>query len=73
MNYHIFYQDIANWIMQVNQMAGRYGMHSNEFWDWVMQSSVSICEKYKNNKLVLNQMVMLYLWLESVYEEGVAK
>lgn len=71
MDYKAFFTEVAEWIMQANQMAMKHGMHSDIFWKWVMDSSAAICEKYQNNKLVLNQMVMLFLWLDDVYSNGV--
>ncbi len=68
MDYKAFYAEISEWILQVNNMAIKHGLDSDVFWKWVMDSSAVICEKYKNNKLVLNQMVMLYLWLDDVYK-----
>ncbi len=73
MDYKAFYAEVADWIMQANQMAMQYGMDSEAFWKWVMDSSSVICERYKNNKLVLNQMVMLFLWLDDFYQEGVIR
>lgn len=70
MDYKAFYTEIAEWIMQANQVATTYGMNSDPFWKWVMDSTAAICEKYENNKLVKNQMVMLFFWLEDFYMEG---
>lgn len=69
MDYRAFFTEVAEWIYKVNDMATRHGMDSDEFWEWVMSSTSEISEKYKNNKLVLSQMTMLYLWLEDVYSE----
>lgn len=67
MDYKAFYAEVADWIAQANQMAVGHGMQSEAFWKWVMDSTAAICEKYKNNKLVINQMVMLFVWLEDFY------
>lgn len=70
MDYKTFYAEIAEWINQVNQNALQHGMESKEFWDWVSNSIGEIGNKYPNNKLVINQMAMLFEWLEDVYAEG---
>lgn len=69
MDYKSFYGEIADWIMQVNQVAVQHGMDSTEFWTWVSSSMGKIANKYNNNKLVQIQMVMLFSWLEDVYTE----
>lgn len=69
MDYKAFYAEIANWIMQVNEMAMKYSMESDVFWTWVSQSMGEISNKYGNNKLVVNQMSMLFMWLDDVYSD----
>ncbi|MGE7113233.1 hypothetical protein [Lysinibacillus sp. NPDC047702] len=73
MDYKAFYAEVADWIMQVNQVAVQHGMDSNEFWNWVSSSMGQIANKYNNNKLVQKQMVMLFSWLEDVYAETKSK
>lgn len=68
MNYEQFYQEVANWINQSNQYAIQYGLHSNEFWTWVLNSIGEMCNKYDNNELVKKQMIMLHDWLIDIYE-----
>lgn len=62
-----FYNEVVAWINQVNLLAGRYGIQSNEFWTWVARSIGDICEKYNNNPLVVKQMTMMYEWLDEIY------
>lgn len=69
MDYKKFFEEVADWIYKVNDMATRHGMDSKEFWDWVMKSTSEISDRYQNNKLVLSQMTMLYMWLEEVHAE----
>lgn len=73
MDYKKFYSEIADWIMQSNQAAMQYGMDSQEFWKWVMDSLAAICERYGNNSLVLEQAAMLHKWLNDFYVEGVRR
>jgi len=73
MDYKAFYAEIADWIMQVNQVAVQHSMDSTEFWNWVSSSMGKIANKYENNKLVQIQMVMLFSWLEDVYAETKSK
>lgn len=68
MDYKTFFLEVAAWIEQCNQKAVELGMQSKEFWDWVITSSGRLCKKYGNNKLVINQMVMLNEWLLDVFD-----
>jgi hypothetical protein len=54
-------------------MAMKYGMNSNDFWNWVTSSIGEIGSKYKNNQLVIRQLAMLFEWLEDIYAEGLNK
>ncbi|MGG4444529.1 hypothetical protein [Brevibacillus fortis] len=71
MDYKAFYDDVVSWINQVNQAAARYGMHTEQFWVWVADSTAAISKKYQNNRLVIKQMLMLVNWLEEVYENSI--
>lgn len=68
MDYEKFYSEIAKWIQEVNNLAMKYGIKSNEFWNWVMKSAGEMCDYYGNNELVKMQMAMLINWLEDAYE-----
>ncbi|GED34013.1 hypothetical protein P9G84_22460 [Brevibacillus centrosporus] len=68
MNYKAFFDDVLGWIHQANQIAAQYGMHSEQFWAWVADSSGKLCQKYQNHQLAIKQMLMLVEWLEGVYE-----
>lgn len=70
MDYKMFFNEVAEWIMQVNQMAMKYGMESDPFWDWVIQSTGEFGARYNNNPLVIKQMAMLFEWLDDVYAKG---
>lgn len=67
MDYKAFYAEIAEWIIQVNHMASKHGMDSDDFWKWVTNSIGEISNKYGNNKLVIKQMTMLFTWLDDIY------
>lgn len=68
MDYKAFFNEIADWIYQCNQMAMKYGMNSENFWQWVATSLGELANKYGNNPLVKNQIAMLYGWLDEVYQ-----
>ncbi|NBJ71032.1 MULTISPECIES: hypothetical protein [Clostridia] len=68
MDYQAFYTEVANWINECNNKAMAFGMHSNEFWSWVMRSTGEMSNKYGNNDLVKKQMIMLVDWLKEIYE-----
>ena len=70
MNYEAFFADIAEWINQSNQMAMQHGLKSNEFWSWVTTSMGQLSDKYGNNELVKRQMMMLWDWLQDIYEKS---
>lgn len=67
MDYRTFFNEVATWIEQCNQNAMQHSMESTAFWQWVSESIGELSKKYGNNKLVNNQLVMLFLWLEDVY------
>ena len=69
MDYKKFFDEISDWILMVNQKASEHGMQSDAFWDWVMQSSGEFGVRYKNNDLVVRQMLMLLDWLELVHKK----
>lgn len=73
MDYKKFFEEVTDWINEVNKMAIKYGMGGEEFWTWVTTSVGEMCNKYDNNKLVVNQMVMLTEWLEDIYFQSKAK
>ncbi|GEC93799.1 hypothetical protein [Brevibacillus brevis] len=70
MDYKAFYDDVVGWINQANQAAVMYGMHTEQFWAWVADSSAAISKKYRDNPLVIKQMLMLVNWLEEAYENN---
>lgn len=70
MDYRAFYNDVVDWINQVNEAAMKYGMDSTDFWQWVADSSGELCQKYQENRLVIKQMMMLVEWIEEVYENN---
>ncbi|TGA95536.1 hypothetical protein E4665_17900 [Sporolactobacillus shoreae] len=67
MDYKKFFGDVADWVLEVNNKASSLGLDSDPFWKWIMQSSAEISERYENNKLVVNQMVMLVDWVQDIY------
>lgn len=69
MDYKLFFEDVVAWIQQANQMAGKHGMGSEVFWNWVADSSGEITKKYDENPLAIKQMMMMSEWLEDVYEQ----
>jgi hypothetical protein len=73
MDYQKFFNEVVEWINQCNQMAMKYGMNSNDFWNWVTSSIGEIGSRYKNNQLVIRQLAMLYEWLEDIYAKGLNK
>lgn len=73
MDYQKFFSEVAEWIMQANQMAIKYGMGSDDFWNWVILTTSEFGIKYNNNQLVIKQMAMLYEWLDDVYAKGMNK
>ncbi|MBO0962004.1 hypothetical protein J1P26_20060 [Neobacillus sp. MM2021_6] len=70
MDYKAFYTEVAEWIMQANQMAVKNGLDSDAFWNWVTSSMGEMSKRYNNNQLVIKQMAMLYEWLDEVYAKG---
>jgi hypothetical protein len=73
MDYKQFYGEVVEWIGQANQMAVRYGIASEAFWNWVTNSTADICRRYNDNPLVIRQMMMLADWLEDAMERSESK
>lgn len=69
MDYKEFFSDVLEWIRQANQAASKYGMHTEQFWIWVADSTAAICRKYNDNQLAIKQMIMLIEWLEDAYKK----
>jgi hypothetical protein len=70
MDYKQFFGECADWVLEVNKQAVKYGMDSDKFWQWIVKSSTEICERYDNNKLVINQMAMLVDWVQDIYRQS---
>jgi hypothetical protein len=70
MDYKRFFSDCAEWVLEVNKQAVKYGMDSDQFWRWIVKSSTDMCESYNNNKLVINQMAMLVDWVQDIYRQS---
>jgi hypothetical protein len=70
MDYKRFFGECAEWVLEVNKQAVALGMDSDAFWQWIVKSSTDICERYNNNKLVINQMVMLVDWVQDIYRQS---
>lgn len=70
LDYQKFFNEVVEWINQCNQMAMQHGMDSDTFWNWVTYSIGEISNRYQNNQLVMNQMVMLFHWIEDIYAKG---
>ena len=72
MDFHTFYQDVTKWMEANNLTVGKFGIESEHYWDWVIQSIGYMCNKYNNHQLVINQMNMLLSYLENSYKEVVS-
>lgn len=68
MDYQKFYNEVVQWIYQCNEIAVKHGLASEEFWNWVTDSSAEVCKKYNNNPLVIKQMIMLSDLLADIHE-----
>ena len=73
MNYHNFYQDIADWINNVNQLATTHEFGSSEFWEHVMRSAGEVSDKYDNQEIVHRQFEMLIDWLQGIYNKQIER
>lgn len=68
MDYKAFFSDVEQWIQAANQQAVKLGMDKPDFWDWVAESTSTLCRKYHDHRLAIKQMLTLVDWLEEVYE-----
>lgn len=69
MDYHAFYQDVIKWMDANNQMIAKYTIQGDQYWNWVIQTSGYMCNKYGNHPLVIKQMAMFLDYLETSYKE----
>lgn len=63
------FSDIAKWINEANARAASMGMQSDEYWQWVMESSGDLCNTYQNHDLVMMVMLDLVNWLEEYHKK----
>jgi hypothetical protein len=67
-DYKAFFGDVERWIQEANHKAISLGMDSPDFWAWVADSTGGLCLKYQDHRLAIKQMMMLFEWLEEVYD-----
>lgn len=69
MNYiEFFSREIPQWMQASNQKAQEVGFGSYEYWLWVVQSMGAIGNYYNDDELVLNQLGLIFDWLEKQAE-----
>ena len=69
MDYRSFFADVTEWMTASNHMIGKYPIDSQEYWDWVVNSTGQLTQKYNNHPLVIRQMDMLISWLEDAMKK----
>ena len=65
MDFHAFYLDVIKWMEANNQMVAQHTNQSDIYWEWVMNTSGYMCDKYDNHPLVKAQMNMLIDYLQN--------
>lgn len=65
MNYIDFFErEIPAWMRASNQKMQEVGFATDAYWSWCVTSMADISAKYHHDRLVLNQLSILFEWLE---------
>lgn len=70
MNYIDFFEnEVPNWMRASNQKMQEVGFNTDAYWLWVAQSIAAICDKYNNDRFVLDQFNIIWNLLDSKAKE----
>ncbi|HFI0256485.1 TPA: hypothetical protein ACGOVD_001155 [Streptococcus suis] len=65
MNYIEFFEtEVPSWMRASNQKMQEVGFNTQAYWNWVVVSMAEISKKYNNDQLVMDQMGLIFNWLE---------
>ncbi|MCQ8265158.1 hypothetical protein NF419_04400 [Streptococcus suis] len=65
MNYIEFFEkEVPAWMRASNQKMQEVGFNTQAYWNWVVVSMAEISKKYDNDQLVMDQMGLIFNWLE---------
>lgn len=68
LNYHEFLNQVADWIVEQEKVAQKFGFGSVEYFDWVFESSGKLCDEYENHPFVSRQMLMIFEYIDEVFK-----
>lgn len=64
MDLQMFYQELGQWVMSVNQKSGE--LSPNAYWNYILQSGAELSEKYENRPLVKKVIIAHWEFLEDM-------
>lgn len=64
MDLQMFYQELGQWVMAVNQKSGE--LSSDAYWNYILQSGAELSEKYENRPLVKKVIIAHWEFLEDM-------
>lgn len=64
MDLQMFYQELGQWVMSVNQKSGE--LSSDAYWNYILKSGAELSEKYENRPLVKKVIIAHWEFLEDM-------
>lgn len=68
LDYHEFMNKVADWIVEQENVAQKFGFGSVEYFEWVFESSGKLCDEYENHPFVSRQMLMIFEYIDEVFK-----
>lgn len=68
LDYHEFMNKVADWIVEQENVAQKFGFGSVEYFNWVFESSGKLCDEYENHPFVSRQMLMIFEYIDEVFK-----
>ncbi len=68
MDWGAVFSDIQKWMIESNEVSKRFPINSDQYWEWVVQSTGTIGNKYNNHPLVSKFLIALISFQEENYK-----
>ncbi|WP_313627469.1 hypothetical protein [Enterococcus italicus] len=68
MDWGAVFSDIQKWMIESNEVSKRFPISSDQYWEWVVQSTGTIGNKYNNHPLVSKFLIALISFQEENYK-----
>lgn len=67
MDIHLFYNDLAEWVMTINEMAAKLG--PDDYWTYILTSAGALSKKHNDGELVKEVILAHVHFLEKAWKE----